>query len=73
LSEALVLRLEESDGFAASKATVSLLEGAFYWHPSFADRIQGAINTNVQVSGSFGVPARLKNLIHAHATDGVEL
>jgi hypothetical protein len=71
LAEALVLRLEESESFASAKANASLLENMTYWTPSFATRLRGAVESNSQVSGSWGTPERIKRLIDAHVGEGV--
>jgi len=63
ISEVLVARLEQSESFADAKSNIGLLEEVTYWENSFNDRCLAAIDSNSQVSGSYGVSGRIKRLI----------
>lgn len=63
MTEALVLRMEESDSFAQAKGNIGRLERAIYWHPSFNDRLETARKENSQIQGSWGVSDRIKQLV----------
>jgi len=71
MSEALVIRMEESSSFAEAKSSIGYLEQATYWHPSFNDRLDIARKTNSQIQGSWGVPDRIKRLVKSRRDDGV--
>jgi len=71
MSEVLVGLFEESNSFAAAKTRIGYLEELEYWDASFSTRIRSAATGNSQVSGSWGVPARVKALIQKWADSGV--
>jgi nucleoside 2-deoxyribosyltransferase len=71
MTEALVLRMEESDSFAQAKSNIGRLEQAIYWHPSFNERLKTARETNSQIQGSWGVSDRIKRLIASRPDSGV--
>jgi TIR domain len=63
MTEALVSDFELADSFAMAKSAVSKLEQAVYWDDSLSERCRTAVQSNSQVSGSFGVPERLERRI----------
>lgn len=63
MSESLVSRFEHSESFAEAKKNMGLLELALYWDRQLLDAIGTAAEENSQISGSFGVPGRLKVLL----------
>jgi hypothetical protein len=71
MSEVLVALFEESGSFAEAKARIDYLENLAQWEPSFSTRIRSAVQTNSQVSGSWGVPERVATLIEKWAKSGV--
>lgn len=62
MAEIIVSRFENSHSFQNAKQNMTLLEELETWHPSFSDRISKAVKSNSQVSGSWGVPQRVKAL-----------
>ena len=63
IAEALVTMFEDSWSFANAKTVLAYLEESTVWSPSLSERVQAAVENNGQVSGSFGVPKRVENLI----------
>lgn len=63
MSEVVVSIFETSDSFAMAKERMKYLEELHVWDPSFAGRIQSAVQTNSQIDGSYGVPERVQKLI----------
>ena len=63
MQDALVVGLEKSPTFQASKAVVSKLETMTYLTTDQVNRIEAACASNGQVSESFGVPYRIKKLV----------
>jgi TIR domain len=70
MADALVGLFERSDTFAEAKARMNLLEGITSWDPSFSTRIRSAVQSNSQISGSWGVPERVDNLLKKWAGPG---
>lgn len=62
MSEVLVGLFEESGSFAEAKERIGYLEEATTWDASHVSRIRAAVKNNSQVSGSWGVPDRVKAL-----------
>ncbi len=62
MGEVIVALFEQSVSFASVKARMAQLEELEAWDPSFTSRIRAAVQDNNQVSGSFGVPARVEAL-----------
>ena len=60
---ALLKRFEDSYSFVNAKDNMSLLEEIDYWEPQFEERIRRAIESNDQISKSWGVPRRAESLI----------
>lgn len=67
LADACVSLFEESDSFQQAKERVALLEQLDVWNDGFSERLLLALQNNNQISGSFGVPGRVKSLVQAHA------
>jgi hypothetical protein len=63
MREALVVGLEKSPSFAASKAIAGKMEGTKFFTSDQLARMEGACKDNVQVQQSFGVPERIKQVI----------
>jgi nucleoside 2-deoxyribosyltransferase len=63
MSEVLIQLFEQSGSFAEAKSRIGYLEELDAWEPSFATRILSALKSNSQINGSWGVPARVNNLI----------
>lgn len=63
MSDVLVGLFEESNSFAEAKTRIGYLESLDTWDPSFSKRIRIAVESNSQVSGSWGVPERVEALI----------
>lgn len=62
MSEVLVSLFEESPNFAQAKTRIAYLEQLEVWDPSFVPRIASALKSNSQISNSFGVKERVKQL-----------
>ena len=62
MGEVLVSLFEDSPTFAAAKARVAYLELMEVWDTSFVPRIEVAVESNSQISNSWGVPARIQQL-----------
>lgn len=73
IAEGVVTVFEGSWSFASAKMLVGRLEELTAWSPSFSERVQAAVENNSQVSGSFGVPKRVENLVARWSDSGDEL
>lgn len=62
MNEVLVNLFEESNSFANAKRRIGYLEELEVWDASFVPRIKAAVKSNSQVSGSWGVSERVKDL-----------
>ncbi len=71
MADALVGLFESSDTYAEAKARMNLLEGVTSWDPSFSTRIRSAVQSNSQISDSWGVPERADKLLKKWAQSGV--
>jgi nucleoside 2-deoxyribosyltransferase len=58
----LVTLFEESGSFAQARVRIGYLEQLTTWDPSHTNRIRAALKANSQISGSWGVPERVKAL-----------
>lgn len=63
MGESLVIQFENSDTFLEAKSNIELLEKIKRWTPQLLNRIEVATKDNSQVKQSFGVPARVTQLI----------
>lgn len=63
MSSSLVSIFENSATFAQAKARIGYLEDMENWREEFASRVEAAAQSNSQISGSFGVPARVTRLL----------
>ena len=68
MASVCVALFESSDSFEQAKTRVRYLEEIESWEPAFSERVISALKTNNQISGSFGVPARVNALVSAHKT-----
>jgi len=66
MKEALVIALEKSASFAASKAVTACLESFGSFTTEQLKRIEAAAKDNDQVQESFGVPGRIQKIIKRH-------
>ena len=71
MAEVLVALFEESGSFANAKTCVSYLEQLEVWELSFSPRLLAAAKSNSQISGSWGVPERITELVKKWAKTGV--
>lgn len=71
MGQVIVGLFEQSNSFAEAKTRIGYLEELDAWEPSFSIRIRSAVKGNSQVSGSWGVPARVEALIQKWAKSGV--
>lgn len=62
MAEVLVSLFEDSTSFKTAKERIGYLEAMEVWDKSFAHRIEAALESNSQISGSWGVPARVQGL-----------
>ena len=65
MAECIVNLFEDSGSYAESKARIGYLEDLEYWRDDFTTRVTGAAESNPQISGSWGVPARVTKLVKA--------
>jgi hypothetical protein len=63
MASALVGMFERSGSFASAKRLISILENLSYWETGFSGRVTAAVESNGQVSGSWGVPGRVETLV----------
>ena len=63
IREALVVGLEKSPSFAASKAIAGKVEGLKFFTSEQLARMEAACNSNEQVVNSFNVPERIQRVI----------
>ena len=63
LQEALIVGLEKSPSFDASKTVAKKLAGLKYISAEQLRRIESAVKENDQVANSFGVPARIQQIV----------
>lgn len=70
MNEVIVGLFEESNSFAEARTRVGYLEDLGFWERSFSTRIRSAAKGNSQVSGSWGVPARVEAVVQKWAKSG---
>ncbi|WP_421718146.1 toll/interleukin-1 receptor domain-containing protein [Algiphilus sp.] len=63
MSEIVVSRFENSYSFQNAKENVKLVEELQSWHPGYSERLSDAVESNSQISSSWGVPERVKKII----------
>ena len=69
VAEAVIAQFESSGSFKEAKFNISLLENLGIWTQNYSERIESALKDNSQISGSYGVPARVKRLVGRWSTD----
>jgi hypothetical protein len=62
MNEVLVRLFEQSGSFAEAKERIGYVQEFTVSNPSFAKRIRKALESNSQINGSYGVPARVESL-----------
>jgi uncharacterized protein YqgQ len=62
-SEAIINKFESSFSFSSAKENTTLLEKLEYFDAELIKRIQNALNSNSQISDSYGVPYKISSLI----------
>lgn len=63
MAESLVSLFEDTGSFAQAKSRIGYLEEMESWRDEFVSRVESAAESNSQISGSFGVPARVTRLL----------
>jgi len=63
MSEAIVALFEDSYSFAEAAKRMGFLDALEVWDQSFPARLRAAVQSNNQVSGSWGIPQRVEKLI----------
>lgn len=63
MTETVVRLFENSGSYAIAKERTGYLEELEVWDPSFSNRIRAAVKENSQISGAYGVPARIEALL----------
>jgi nucleoside 2-deoxyribosyltransferase len=71
-SDAIVEKFCASGSFAEAKANCGLVEQLIFWRPGYKARIRDAIKDNSQISGSWGVPARIETVLAKRDPDPPE-
>ena len=69
VAESVIAQFESSGSFKDAKFNISLLENLGVWTQNYSERIESALKDNSQISGSYGVPARVKRLVSRWSTD----
>lgn len=62
MAEVLVNLLEDSGSFVAAKTRIGYLEELESWDSAFVPRLEAMVESNSQISGSWGVPDRVQAL-----------
>lgn len=62
MAEVLVNLFEDSGSFASAKTRIGYLEDLESWDPAFVPRLEAMVESNSQISGSWGVPERVQKL-----------
>lgn len=62
MAEVLMNLFEDSGSFAAAKARIGYLEELDHWDSAFVPRLEAMVESNSQISGSWGVPERAQKL-----------
>ncbi len=62
MADVLLTLFKESGSFAEAKARIGYLEQLETWEPTFSARIRSAAESNSQINGSWGTPARAEAL-----------
>lgn len=63
MSDVVIDLFTNSGSFAAAKERISYVERLKVWDPSYSARLTKAVNTNSQISGSWGVSDQVSALI----------
>jgi len=63
MAESLVSLFEDAGSFVQAKSRIGYLEDMESWRDEFISRVESAGESNSQISGSFGVPARVTRLL----------
>lgn len=63
MAEALISLFEESESFAQAKTRMAYLEDMESWREEFLSRVENAAESNSQISGSYGLTARVTRLM----------
>jgi len=63
MAESLVSLFEDAGSFVQAKSRLGYLEDMESWRDEFISRVESAGESNSQISGSFGVPARVTRLL----------
>jgi len=66
MAPAIVRRFEESVSFADAKARMEDVERIKSWTPEMLRALENAVSKNSQISGSWGVPERVRAVINKH-------
>lgn len=69
MAEICMRRFENSDSFAEAKERILFLESSEIWMDTFNARLSTALKGNSQISGSYGVPMRVRALINRHSAE----
>ena len=67
MADIIVSLFCESPSYAASKQRVEWLKDIKIWKPAYSEAISKAMDSNSQISGSWGVPAIVEGILSYHA------
>ena len=71
IAEVLVSLFEDTVSFAEAKTRIGYLEEIEQWSTGFSTRIQATVESNSQVSGSWGVPERVAAMVKKWSASAV--
>ncbi len=71
MAETLVNQFVASNSFETAKRNMATLENVQYWDDNFSKQTRKAVKENHQISGAWGVPEALENLIEKWEVEDV--
>lgn len=72
VSDAIIEKFCNSNSFAEAKANCELVEQLVAWKSEYKTRLRGAVASNSQINGSWGVPDRIERLLASRDPDPPE-
>lgn len=66
INQAIIHKFENSDSFYSANGNINLVEKITFWDKNLVERLRSAVENNYQISSSFGVPSRVKNIVEQY-------